>query len=45
MSEAGDDGVAVPFDGETLSQAPPVDEVATAVNESVAPPRFDKVTV
>ena len=40
MSEAGEDGVAVPFAGEVLSQEPPEEVVALAVNESEPPPVF-----
>ena len=40
MSEAGEDGVAVPVAGETLSQEPPEVAVALAVKESDPPPVF-----
>ena len=41
VSEAGEDGVAVPFAGEMLSQEPPEAVVALAVKESEPPPELD----
>ena len=38
VSEAGEDGVAVPFAGETLSQEPPKEVAGLAVKESEPPP-------
>ena len=40
VSEAGEDGVAVPFAGEMLSQEPPEVVVALAVNDKDPPPVF-----
>ena len=40
VSEAGEDGVAVPFAGEILSQEPPEEVVAAAVKDSEPPPVF-----
>ena len=40
VSEAGEDGVAVPFAGEMLSQEPPEEVAAVAAKESEPPPLF-----
>jgi len=41
VSAAGEDGVAVPFAGEILSQEPPEEVVALAVKVSEPPPVFE----
>ena len=44
VSEAGEDGVAVPFAGETLSQEPPEEVVVVAVKESEPAPVLETRT-